>query len=79
MLLGSNLWQVLKAFNLVRLLENEEMEMFSMTERRKSNCKFGGTKIFEADKIEHFINPKVENEAFDECVNLVWISEILHA
>ena len=48
--------------------------MFSMTERRKSNCKFGGTKIFEADKIEHFINPKVENEAFDECVNLVWIS-----
>ena len=45
------------------------MEMFSMRERRKSKCKFGGTKICEADKIgEHFINPKVENEVFDECV-----------
>ena len=43
--------------------------MFSMGERNAS-----------ADKVrEYFINPKVENEALDQCVNLVWISEIFHA
>ena len=35
LLVASNLWQVLKAFNLFRLLENEEMEMFSMGGKMK--------------------------------------------
>ena len=41
------------------------MEMFSMGERSKSKCKFGGTKVCEDDEVaEYFINPKTENEAF---------------
>ena len=56
------------------------MEMFSMGDRSKSKYKFGGKKVCEADEIrEYFINPKIGNEAFGKCVNLVWISEIFHA
>ena len=53
--------------------------MFSMEERSKSKRKFGGTKVCEADKVrEYFINPKIENGAFGQCVNLVWISEVFY-
>ena len=63
---GSNLSQALEAFNLLRLLENEGMELFSMGEGSKSKPKLGGTIICEAGKVrDYFINPKVENEAFD--------------
>ena len=55
------------------------MEMFSMGERSKSKRKFGGTKVCEVDEVrEYFINPKIKNEAFGLCVNLVRISEIFH-
>ena len=40
--MGSNLWQALKTFNLLRLLEKETMEIFSMDERSKSKHKFCG-------------------------------------
>ena len=64
--MASSLWQPLKPFNLLRLLENETMEIFSMGERSKSKHKFGGLKVCETDKVrEYFINPKTENEAFD--------------
>ena len=33
--MGFNLWQALKAFNLLRLLENETVEMFSMGGRKQ--------------------------------------------
>ena len=58
--------QALKAFKLFRLLENETIEMFGMGERTKSKRKLGWTKVCKADEvINHFINPKVENEAFN--------------
>ena len=42
------------------------MELFSMGEGSKSKPKLGGTIICEAGKVrDYFINPKVENEAFD--------------
>ena len=78
--MGSNLWRALKAFNLFKLLENEIMEMFNMGERSKSKRKFGWTKVCETDEVrQYFINPKIENEVFGKCVNLVRISEIFHA
>ena len=41
------------------------MKMFSKGESSKSKHKFGGTKVYEAEKLrECFINPKIENEAF---------------
>ena len=56
--MSSNLWQVLKAFNLFRLLKNEIMEMLNTRERSKSKHKFGGTKVCEAEEErEYFINP----------------------
>ena len=54
--------------------------MFRVDERRKSKHKIGGTKVSEVgNAIKYFVNPKIENEAFGKCVNLVWISEIFHA
>ena len=62
--MGSNLWQSLKVFNLLRLLENETMEIFSVGGQGKSKHKFGGIKVCEADEVrEYFINPEIENEA----------------
>ena len=56
------------------------MEMFSMGERSLSKHKFGETKVCKADEVrEYLINPKIENEAFGEQVNSLWISEIFHA
>ena len=41
------------------------MQIFSIGERSKSKCKFGGTKVCKADEVrECFINPKFEYEAF---------------
>ena len=62
--MGSNLWQSLKVFNLLRLLENETMEIFSVGGQGKSKHKFGGIKVCEADEVrEYSINPEIENEA----------------
>ena len=62
--MGSNLWQALKAFNLIRLLENETMEIFGKGGRSQSKHKFGGKKFCEADEVrEYFINPEIKNEA----------------
>ena len=59
--MGSNL---LKVFNLLRLLENETMEIFSVGGQGKSKHKFGGIKVCEADEVrEYSINPEIENEA----------------
>ena len=49
--MGSNLWQKLKAVNLLRLLENEIMEMFNIGKRSKNKRKIGGAKVCEADEI----------------------------
>ena len=49
--MGYNLWQSLKALSLLRLLENETMEMFSMGERSNSKRKFDRTNACEADKV----------------------------
>ena len=63
---STNLWKTLKDFNLLSLLENETMKMFSVAKRTKSKHKFGGMKVCEADKVrEYFINLKIENEALD--------------
>ena len=63
--IGANFLYGLKAFNLFRLLDNETLEMFSKRERRKRKHKFGGTKVFKAEKVrKYFVNPKIENEAF---------------
>ena len=36
-------------------------------------------KVCEADEVrEYFINTKIENEAFGQCVNFVWILEKLY-
>ena len=52
------------------------MEIFIMAERIQSKRKFARMKVCEADEVrEYFINPKIENE----CINLIWISEIFHA
>ena len=70
--MGTNLWQALKAFNLLRLLENETIEMFSIEERSQSKHKFGGTRIcsYENREVrEYFMNPKLENEVFGYCIN----------
>ena len=45
--LGITLWQVLKTFNSFSLLENETMEMFSVTVRNEGKHKFAGTKVCE--------------------------------
>ena len=46
--------------------------MFSVRERRESKHKFGGTKVCKAEEVrKYFINPKVENEVFDLCVNCI--------
>ena len=38
------------------------MEMFSKQERRKSNYKFGGTKVSKAEEVrKYFVNPKIES------------------
>ena len=51
--------------------------MFSMSELSKSKHKFRGMKVCKPDEVrEYFINPKTENEALGQCVNLVWISEV---
>ena len=53
-------------FNLFRLLENETLEMFSMPERRKSEYKFGGSKVCKVEQVrKYFVNYKIENEVFD--------------
>ena len=63
--MGLNFWQARKALNLLRLLENETMEMLSVDEWIKSLCLYIWCKICEADKVrEDFINTKIENEAF---------------
>ena len=52
-------------FNLFRLLGNETLELFNVREQRKSEYKFGGTKVFKAGKLrKYFGNPKIENEVF---------------
>ena len=52
-------------FNLLQLLENETMEMFSMRERRKFKHKSGGTKLFKADDVrKYFVNSKFGDEVF---------------
>ena len=62
--MGSNLWQSIKAFNLLRLLENETMEIFSVGGQSKSKHKFGRMKVCQADKVrEYCINTEIENEA----------------
>ena len=41
-----------------------------MQEYAKAN--FGGTKVCKAEQIrEYFLNPKVENKFFGECVNYI--------
>ena len=46
------------------------MEMFSMQYRRKNKHKFGGTKVCKAEQVrKYFVNPKIEIEVFDYCVN----------
>ena len=49
--MSSNLRQAFITFDLLRLLENETMKMFSMGEQSKSKHKLGGTKICEAEEI----------------------------
>ena len=50
-----------------------------MGKQSKSEHKFGGTKVCEAHEVRYyFTNPKTENEAFGQFVNLVWISEKFH-
>ena len=40
--------------------------MFSVQERRKSKHKFVGNKVCKAEQVrKYFVNPKIENEAFD--------------
>ena len=56
------------------------MEIFSMGERSNGKHKFGELKVCKTDKVrEYFINPKTENETFDQGTNLVLISEKCHA
>lgn len=43
--MGTILRQVIKAFNLFQLIENETMEIFSMRVRNKSKHKFTGMKV----------------------------------
>ena len=53
-------------FNLLRLLENESLEMFSTRERRNSKREFGGTKVCKAEEVrKYFVNSETENEVFD--------------
>ena len=56
------------------------MEMFSTGEQSKSKSKFGGKKACEGYEVtEYFINPKIGNETFGQCVTSVWISQVFHA
>ena len=55
-------------FNLVRLLENDALKMFSIRGRRKSKHKFGGNKICKAEELrKYFFNPKTDNSVFSHC------------
>ena len=46
------------------------MGMLSMGERSKRKHEFGGTKVYEAEEERKtFINPKIKNETFGQCVN----------
>ena len=45
--IGITLWQVLKKFNLFRLVESKTMEMFSMRARNKSKYTIVTTKFYE--------------------------------
>ena len=52
-------------FNLFRLYENEILERFSMSERRKIKHKFGKTKVFNAEGVrKSVLNSKFENKVF---------------
>ena len=43
-----------------------------MRERHKSKHKFGGTKVCKAEDVKkHFVNSKIENEVFGQCVNYI--------
>ena len=50
---------------MLRLLENEALEMFSKREKCKSKHKFGGTKVCKAEDVgKYFVNSEPENEVF---------------
>ena len=53
---------------MLRLLENETMEKFSMEERSKSRHKFDGMKVCEA---EEAINYFIWKKCFDYSVNQI--------
>ena len=57
--------------------------MLIMRERRKSKHKFGRKKVCKSNKVrKYFVNSKIENEVFGQCVNyalfVVWISEVMN-
>ena len=57
--------QILKAFNLFKLLENETLKIFSIRERHESRHKFGGTKVSKGEEVRrYFVNPNIEIEVF---------------
>ena len=70
--MGTNFWEGFEAFNLFRLLEKETLEMCSMLKSRKSNYKFGGTKVCNTEEVrKYFVSSKIENEVFSLCVNAI--------
>lgn len=60
MSMGTILRQVLKAFNLFQLLENEPMEIFSMRVRNKSKHKFTGMKESKTVDEREYLRPKIQ-------------------
>ena len=60
-LVGTSLWQALKAFNLFKM----EMEKISMGKQSKSKHKFGKMEVCEVEEVRgYFINLKIENGVF---------------
>ena len=66
--MSTNFWKWLKAFNLLRLLENEILEMlWEMLEIvcEKNAKAFGGANVCKDEQVrKYFINSKIENEVF---------------
>ena len=47
----------------------------SMREKRKNTDKFGGAKVFKAEEVrKYFVNPRIENEIFGQCVSYIIFS-----